>query len=52
MKPNRIAVANAGWKSQVIEMTQVVQSRRSGSAQLWGLGHMTHSGEEDATVLG
>jgi hypothetical protein len=34
--PNKIAGAAAGWKSQLIEMSQVVLSRRSGSAQLWG----------------
>ena len=32
---NEIAGAAAGWKSQVIEMTQVVLSRRSGSTRLW-----------------
>jgi hypothetical protein len=31
----KIAGAAAGWKSQVIEMRQVVLSCRSGSAQLW-----------------
>jgi hypothetical protein len=32
----KIAGAAAGWKSQVIEISRVVVSRRSGSAQLWG----------------
>jgi hypothetical protein len=32
----KIAGADAGWKSQVIKMTQVVLIRRSDSAQLWG----------------
>jgi hypothetical protein len=36
MKPQpKIAGAAAGWKSQIIETTQVVLSRWSGSAQLW-----------------
>ena len=33
--PNPIAGAAARLKSRVIEVTQVVLSRRSGSAQLW-----------------
>jgi hypothetical protein len=33
--PNAIAGAAAGREFQVIEMTQVVRNRRSGSAQLW-----------------
>ena len=36
MQPNLIAGAAAGWKSQISEMTQVAESSRSGSAQLWG----------------
>jgi hypothetical protein len=34
--PNQIAGAVAWWTSRVVEMTQVVLSRRAGSAQLWG----------------
>jgi hypothetical protein len=34
-KSPKIAGAAAGWKSQVIETTQVVLSRRSGLTQLW-----------------
>lgn len=35
MTANRTAGAAAGRQSQVIEITQVVLGRRSGSAQLW-----------------
>jgi hypothetical protein len=35
-QPKMIFGAAAGWKSQVIEMTQVVLGRRSSSVQLWG----------------
>jgi hypothetical protein len=36
MLPNKIAGAAAVRESQVIEMIQVVLSRRSGSARFWG----------------
>jgi hypothetical protein len=35
----QIAGSAAGWNSQVVDMTQVVLNRMSGSARLWALGN-------------